>query len=124
MRKALKHPAKRKGTEYDGPTINDKPALSVNDVQQWFRDVQCLTPSPAEAASIAAMINHCDLFSAAWISTSEFETRRQKNPSMLRMWRIAAALRKLRDDLPRLIGDSRRISPTNPCDGLVTLVVL
>jgi hypothetical protein len=44
--------------EYGGPTINGKPVLSIEEVQQWFKEADC-DASFDNAKSIAQALNHC-----------------------------------------------------------------
>jgi hypothetical protein len=101
----------RPPAEYEGPTINGHPILSVENVQQWFKQACGCVPSLDDAARVARAVNHYDLFSALWKETREFKTSRQNNPSALRMRRIREALTTLQNDLPVLIEDTRKAFP-------------
>jgi hypothetical protein len=41
-----KHPP-----DYDGPTINGRPASSVREIQKWFSDEGCIIPMEDAAAN-------------------------------------------------------------------------
>jgi hypothetical protein len=110
--------------EYDGPSINGRPALSIGDVQQWFKDTYDVVPPQSEAATIAANLNHCLFLEAQWKSTPEFKKMRRNNQSTLRMQRIHLALTTLQKDLPALIDDTLKVFPDGRTTRLVGVIAL
>jgi hypothetical protein len=119
---------KKNGTrsvEYDGPTINGRPALSIENVQQWFKEAYGVVPSQGEAAPIAQSLNHCAFLASEWKGTPELKKMRRNNPSRLRGQRIHLALETLQKDLPGLIDDYLKVFPdarTNQLVGVITLL--
>jgi hypothetical protein len=114
----------RPPTEYEGPTINGHPALSAENVQQWFNQACGHVPPLEDAARVARGVNHYDLFGALWKDTQEFKSRRRNNPSALRIARISKALTTLQNDLPVLIEDTRKVFPDPQGSRLITAVAL
>ena len=111
--------------EYDGPTINGRPALNAENVQKWCEQACCgCAPSLGDAAHIAAMVNHYDFLGALWKNTPEFKQMHQNNTSTLRMRRISKALTILQNDLPVAIDDTRKVFPDPQSDRLVVVVAL
>lgn len=94
---------------FDGPTINGRPILTIEEVQEWFRAACGKVPSSETAANIARTINELDFISAHW--RSDFREDRNKNPDTLRLKRISAALKTLQSDLPVKIADTLRVFP-------------
>jgi hypothetical protein len=109
--------------EYDGPTINGKPILSIEQVQQWFKEAHC-DASFDDAKFIAQALNHCALFAELWKNTPALKASRRNNPSYLRMTRISEALRTLQTDLPVLIDDTLKVFPDRQASGLKPVVAL
>jgi hypothetical protein len=71
----------------EGPTINDRPILNVDEVRKWFSDEGCTVPVE-DAAGIARDLNHCAFTSFLWKSTPELRAARWKTPLRLSMQRI------------------------------------
>jgi hypothetical protein len=119
-------------TEYDGPTINGRPALSIENVQQWFKEAYAVVPPQGEEgkcffkclALIAQSLNHCAFLQAQWKSTPEFKKMRRNNQSTLRMRRIHLALTTLQKDLPALIDDTLKVFPDARTTRLVSVIAL
>jgi len=109
--------------EYDGPTINGKPILSIEQVQQWFAKAHC-DASFDDAKLIAQSLNHCALLSALWRNTPALKASRRNNPSLLRMIRIGEALRTLQTDLPVLIDDTLKVFPDRQASGIMPATAL
>lgn len=95
----------------DGPLISGRPALSLMEVQQWFRDAYRVVPGNDAVFPIAAALNHCLLFKSHWSAEPEFKKARRANPSKLRVQRIGAAVRALQADLPAYLDDAQKINP-------------
>jgi len=110
--------------EYDGPTINGRPALSIENVQQWFKEAYAVVPPQGEVAPIAQSLNHCALLASQWKSSPEFKQMRRSNPSTLRMQRIHVALTTLQKDLPVLIDDTLKVFPDARSTRLVGVIAL
>ena len=79
----------------EGATLNGRPALTLESVQQWFSDAFHVVPEVGAVAPVAQAVNHCALLESHWKRTPEFDEMRRSNPSMLRMRRIAEALTTL-----------------------------
>jgi hypothetical protein len=112
--------------EYDGPTINGRPALSVENVQRWIKDAygDHVFPSQGEAVPIVQALNHCAWLEHQWKGTPEFKQMRRSNPSKKRMQRIHLALTTLQHDLPDLIEDHVKIDPDARTTRLVGVIAL
>ncbi len=115
--------AEKKDANYDGPTINGRPILGVDDVQKWFAAEGCIIP-PECAAAIARDLNHCALLSFLWKNTPELRAARGNSPSQIRMKRIYTALKSLQDELPILIANTDKASPRNPPSSLAPIEAL
>ncbi len=102
--------AEKKDSDDDGPTINGRPILSVEDVQTWFGVEKCII-CPECAAAIARDLNHCAFLSSSWKNTLELRAARRMSPFQLSMERIYTALRSLQDELPRLIPSTCKVFP-------------
>jgi hypothetical protein len=113
-----KHPP-----DYDGPTINGRPALSVREIQKWFSDEGCIIPME-DAAAIAGDLNHCAFVSFFWKSTPSLRAARRTNPSRLSMQRTYTALKTLQNDLPVLIANTLKVHPKNPPPSLAPIEAL
>jgi hypothetical protein len=113
----------RLAPEYDGPTINGRPVLSLDQVRKWFADAGCTIPAEA-AMPIAQDLNHCAFVSSMWKNTPELRTARRNNPSRLSMQRIYTALKSLQDELPLLIRNTLNVSPKNPPPSLAPIEAL
>jgi hypothetical protein len=109
-----------RSADYDGPTINGRPALSVNEVREWFADEGCIIPVDA-ATSIAEDLNHCAFVSFMWKDSPELRAGRRKNPSLLSMQRIYTALKSLQTELPLLISNTLKVFPNNPPPSLAPI---
>lgn len=110
--------------EYDGPTINGRPALNIETVQRWIKDAygDHVVASQGEAVPIVQALNHCAWFEDQW--KAEFKHMRRSNPSKKRMQRIHLALTALRHDLPDLIEDHVKIDPDARTTRLVGVIAL
>jgi hypothetical protein len=82
--------------------------MSVAKVQQWCRDAKAPVLNDEAAAEIARMLNTALFEDANW--KPEFAAQRQANPNTLCLKRIATALFVLRDELPKALADSRKVS--------------
>jgi hypothetical protein len=98
----------RSRPDYDGPTINGRPILVIEEVQTWFLRAGCTIPEYA-AAPIAQDLNHCAFLSREWKSTPELRAARRKSKSLLAMQRIYRAMRSLQNDLPILIHNTLQV---------------
>ena len=105
---------------YDGPTVNGKPLLTVEVVEQWFKEAYGCIPSPEEATSLAKDINHCAFLSVHW--KPEFNKQRRGSADVLRMERIGLALTALKKDIPVLIANNIAVRPGPPDERLVVLL--
>ena len=117
---------RQSAAKYDGPFIDGHPALSIDEVRQWFRKFDRVVPDGA-ATAIAQMLNHCAFLESQWKNTSEFKKARRSNASILRAKRVDEALSTLQRDLPVLIEDTLRVYPKrqpNQVDALLDLVNL
>jgi hypothetical protein len=94
-----------------GPLINGRPALTIPEVQNWFRSVHLSGLDEEAATKVTQQLNHAALFRFMW--APEFAEQRKACPSSVRMGRIAGALATLRDDLPGVLDDSRVVNPDN-----------
>ena len=109
----------------EGVTINRRPALTLESVQQWFSAAFNVVPEACAIAPIAQAINHCALLESQWRRTPELDEMRRSNPSMLRTRRIAEALATLQNDLPVLIEETREvIGDKQSEEGLVAVMAL
>jgi hypothetical protein len=108
----------------EGATINGRPALTLESVQQWFSDAFHVVPEVGAVAPIARAVNHCALLESHWKRTPEFDEMRRSNPSMLCMRRIAEALTTLQNDLPVLIEDTRNVIGDKQSEGLSAVIAL
>jgi hypothetical protein len=107
-----------------GATINGRPALTPEIVQQWFRAAFDVVPGADAIEPLTQAVNHCAFIESQWKRTPEFDEMRRRNPSTLRARRIAEALSTLRSDLPALIEDTRKGIGDQQSDGLATVVAL
>ena len=96
-------------TDDGGPLINGRPALTIPEVQGWFRSVHLSGLDKEAATKVARQLNHAALLRFMW--APEFAQQRRANPSTQRMRRIADALATLRADLPRVLHDNRAVKP-------------
>jgi hypothetical protein len=113
-----------KSVEYDGPTINGRPILSIENVQQWFKEAYGVVPPQGEAAPIAQSLNHCAFLASEWKGTFELKKMRRNNPSRLRGQRIHEALTILQDDLLGVIDDTLKVFPDARTNQLVAVIAL
>jgi hypothetical protein len=105
----------------EGPLINGRPALTIEDVQSWCHAASMPGLCGPAATEIARELNNAALFRTLW--APEFAELRKANPSTKRMHRIASALATLRDDLPGLLDDSRLVgSDVSISEALLDLV--
>jgi hypothetical protein len=123
MRIAKTMNRKKPTVEFDGPTLNGHPVLSVADVQAWFRTAKCDAPADA-ALAIAQMLNEYELLGALWKGTPALRKQRRTNASRLRLTRIAVALKSLQSELPIIIEDSREVFANKQSASLEGLVKL
>jgi hypothetical protein len=106
-----------------GPLINGRPALTIPEVQSWFRSVHLSRLDEEAATKVTQQLNYAAFVRFMW--APEFAEQRKANPSSQRMARIAGALATLRDDLPAILLDSRIPNPDNDLsltEGLLDLV--
>ena len=108
--------------DFEGATINGRPALTLEGVQQWFSKPFDVVPEAGAVAPIAQAVNHCALLESHWKRTPEFDEMRRSNPSVLRMRRIAKALATLQNDLPVLIEDTRKVIGNKQTEGLTAVM--
>ena len=108
----------------EGATINGRPALTVESVQQWFCVAFKAVPDAHAVAPIAQAINHCTLFESQWKRTPKFDEVRRNNPSTLRVHRIAKALATLQNDLPELVKDTPKATGDKQSEGLAAVEAL
>jgi hypothetical protein len=92
-----------------GPLINGRPAMTVLQVQQWFQKAHAPILSDDAAAEIARFLNEALFLEGLW--KPKFAAEQRANPSTKRMERIARALATLRNDLPEVLAESRKIRP-------------
>ena len=118
MRIAKTMNRKKPTVEFDGPTLNGHPVLSVADLQAWFRTTKCDAPADA------ALINEYELLGALWKGTPALRKQRRTNASRLRLTRIAVALKSLQSELPIIIEDSREVFANKQLASLEGLVKL
>jgi hypothetical protein len=107
----------------DGPLINGRPALSIEECRAWARKAHTPALDDAAASKLTCDINYAALFRCQW--APEFEGQRKANQSMRRLRRIAESLAALRDELPRSLQESRTIKPDadlGPTEALLDLV--
>jgi hypothetical protein len=95
MRIAKTMNRKKPTVEFDGPTLNEHPVLSVADVQAWFRTAKCDAPADA-ALAIAQMLNEYELLGALWKSTPALQEM-DSTPFTVILLRIQ--LKRCRDSL-------------------------
>ena len=93
-------------TDNDRPSVNGRSALTIQEVQDWCRHMPRL--SDTAAGKVACELNHAAFLCAEW--APEFAEQRRANQSFQRMRRIADALATLRNDLPKLLDDSRAVN--------------
>jgi len=120
----MKKNGTRRRVEYDGPTINGRPILSIENVQEWFREAYDVVPPQGAAAPIAQALNHCAFLASEWKSTPELKKMRRNNPSRLRGQRIHLALTTLQKDLPGLIDETLKVFPDARTTRLVGVIAL
>lgn len=111
------------GANYDGPTVNGRPILTVETVQEWFREAFNVVPSADDAASIARDFNHCEWLVEEW--KPQYNEARRNREYVGRMARISKALTVLQVDLQKLYDDTLVAvqSPYND-EGFKAFVVL
>ena len=89
------------------PTMIDgRPALDAADVVRWFVDARCKTPSEEHVSHLARRLNTFGLLYFYWCDHPDLALQRKKEPSLLRVRRIAKALEDLCKDLPIAIEDA------------------
>lgn len=114
--------SEKKNDDYDGPTINGRPILGVEDVQKWFASEGCIISAEC-AAAIARDLNYCALVSFLWKSTPALRSARRNSAFHLSSKRIHFALKSLQHELPILINNTRKVFPNTP-PSLVTIEAL
>jgi hypothetical protein len=108
----------------DGPLINGRPILSIEECKAWASTAK-IKPAldDAAASKLACDLNHAAFLRCLW--APEFAKQRKANQSMSRLRRIAKSLAVLRDELPRSLQESRAIKPDadlRPTEALLDLV--
>ena len=96
-------------TDENGPLIDGRPALTVQEVQSWCHSAYMPNLDDIAAAEVARQLNHAALLRSEW--APEFAELRKANPSMQRLHRVAGALATLRSDLPGMLDGSHAIDP-------------
>jgi hypothetical protein len=109
---------------FEPPTLNGRPLLSIEVVQQWIKEACGRVPLLHEAERLAAEINHYDFLSALWKDTADLKLWRAANPSKLRLARISQALTTLKADLRTEIDTTLEAFPDANGPNLLTMTDL
>jgi len=102
----------------EGPFINGRPALTIREVQRWFKDAAKVTPPAKAVVPIAQGLNQSLLFQWLWSDKPTFKQMRRNSAPRLLGRRIGEALRALQKDLPTLLEGTLKTNPNTKSSAL------
>ncbi len=102
--------------------INGREPATVELIQSWARAAHGPPLSDEQATALARDVNYALLFSQEW--RDENRAGRENNPSLIRLRRVADALRTLKANLPGVIAESRRGSRSGDVSATESLLDL